>query len=186
MRRGSQYAVGRSGRAVIRGEEIDRFEMRLGEQPGAEVRGLPPGRAMPLNALPAGSRLNAATGEFTWSPAAASSAPTTCCSCAGSTGRRVARIEVRIILHAKGSGHTGPQVVIDTPVREQDVGQPFMLAGWAADLDSEPAPASTTLHVWAYPTSGRRRSSSARRRMARRGPMSPPCTATGSGRAATA
>ena len=44
----------------------------------------------------------------------------------------IARREVRIILAPKGRGHVGVQVVIDTPRSQQDVAQPFLLAGWAA------------------------------------------------------
>ena len=59
-----------------------------------------------------------------------------------------------MILAPKGSGHVGVQVVIDTPRSQQDVGQPFMLAGWAADLDAATGTGIDTLHVWAYPATG--------------------------------
>ena len=147
------FATGRSGRAVIRGEEMDRFELALGEQPSMRYTGfVRTGDA--LNQLPAGSHLNAETGEFTWSPSV------------GFVGtydlvffRRInatveARIDVRFILHPKGSGHTGTQVVIDGPRTEQAAGQPFMVAGWAADLNVAAGTGISTLHVWAYPTTG--------------------------------
>ncbi len=66
----------------------------------------------------------------------------------------MARHEVRVILAPKGSGHVGPQVVIDMPRAQQDVGQPFVLAGWAADLDAATGTGIDTLHVWAYPVYG--------------------------------
>ena len=65
-----------------------------------------------------------------------------------------ARIEVRIVLHAKASGQIGTRVVIDTPRAEQEVDSSFMLAGWAADLVAAGNTGIGTLHVWAYPTSG--------------------------------
>ena len=68
--------------------------------------------------------------------------------------RPVARHEVRVILAPKGSGHVGVQVAIDTPRSQQDVGQPFVLAGWAADLDAATDTGIDTLHVWAYPSTG--------------------------------
>jgi len=37
---------------------------------------------------------------------------------------------------------------------EQDVAQPFVLAGWAADLDSTIDVGVDTVHVWAYPLPG--------------------------------
>jgi hypothetical protein len=61
---------------------------------------------------------------------------------------------VRVILAPKGSGRVGPQVVIDTPRSQQDVGQPFVLAGWAADLDAPHGTGMATLHAWAYPLAG--------------------------------
>jgi len=66
----------------------------------------------------------------------------------------VARQEVRVILAAKGSGRTGTEVVIDTPRWQQDVAQPLVLGGWAADLDAAVGTGVDTLHVWAYPLTG--------------------------------
>ena len=55
------YGVGSSGRAVIRGEEIDRFEVWLGAQPEAHYTGhLRVGDG--LAPLPVGSQLDAVTG----------------------------------------------------------------------------------------------------------------------------
>ena len=34
------------------------------------------------------------------------------------------------------------------------IGQPFLLAGWAADLDAPAGTGIATLHVWAYPATG--------------------------------
>jgi hypothetical protein len=48
----------------------------------------------------------------------------------------------------------GPQVVIDVPGSQQEVAQPFMLAGWAADLHAALGTGMGTLHVWAYPLAG--------------------------------
>jgi hypothetical protein len=44
--------------------------------------------------------------------------------------------------------------VIDTPRSQQDVGQPFMVAGWAADLDAVTGTGVATIHAWAYPLAG--------------------------------
>jgi hypothetical protein len=57
-------------------------------------------------------------------------------------------------LQPKGSGTIGPQIVVDTPLWQQDVAQPFALKGWAADLDAAVGTGISTLHVWAYPLSG--------------------------------
>jgi hypothetical protein len=61
---------------------------------------------------------------------------------------------VRVVLQPKGSGAVGPQVVIDTPRMQQDVAQPFELAGWAADLGAAQGTGIATLHAWAYPLAG--------------------------------
>ncbi len=70
------------------------------------------------------------------------------------------------MLNPKGSNRVGPQTVIDLPAvasaeaglpaqagRDGEpvvVGQPFFLAGWAADLDSTVDGGVDTVHVWAY------------------------------------
>ena len=46
------------------------------------------------------------------------------------------------------------QVAIDVPRDGQEVQQPFVLAGWAADLDAAAGTGIDTLHVWAYPATG--------------------------------
>ena len=64
------------------------------------------------------------------------------------------RRDVRILLAPKGSGLVGPQVVIDSPRSQQDVAQPFVLAGWAADLSAAQGTGIATVHAWAYPLTG--------------------------------
>ena len=147
------YGVGGAGRAVIRGEEVDRFELALGAHAGAHYTGhVRAGEA--LAPLPAGSQLDATTGAFTWAPGAGFIGRYDLVFVRWEGTRAVARHEVRVILAPKGSGHVGVQVVIDTPRSQQDVGQPFMLAGWAADLDAATGTGIDTLHVWAYPSTG--------------------------------
>ncbi len=147
------YAVGASGRAVMRGEEIDRVELWLGEHPGERFSGyLRVGND--LAPLPVGSQLNATTGVFTWSPGVGFVGTYDLVFVRRAGGRAVARQDVRIILMAKSSGHVGAQVVIDAPWSEQTVTQPFHLGGWAADLDAVAGTGVDTLHVWAYPLTG--------------------------------
>jgi hypothetical protein len=130
---------------VVRSEEVSRIELRL--EPGTRgfLRthdGLAP--------LPIGSQLSDDTGAFTWAPGV------------GYVGnydlefvtRDNRATRVRVVLQPKGSGAVGPQVVIDTPRMQQDVGQPFELAGWAADLGASQGTGIATLHAWAYPLAG--------------------------------
>ena len=54
------------------------------------------------------------------------------------------------MLNPKGSNRVGPQATIDTPLRGAGVAQPFVVAGWAADLDAPSGPGVDVVHVWAY------------------------------------
>jgi bacillolysin len=147
------YAVGSAGRAVLRGEEIDRFELALGEHDGERYTAyLRVGEE--LTALPVGSRLDETTGAFTWSPGLGFVGSYDLVFVRWAGERAVARQDVRIIIAAKSSGHVGAQVVIDAPRMQQEVGQPFHLGGWAADLDAGAGTGVDALHVWAYPQAG--------------------------------
>jgi Matrixin len=147
------YAVGRADRIVVRGEEIDRFEIELGAHAGEKYTGYVR-VGDELSPLPIGSQLDVQTGAFTWSPGVGFVGTYDLVFVRSAGERRLARREVRIILQPKGSGHVGAQVVIDTPRSQQAVAQPFLLGGWAADLDAAAGTGIDTLHVWAYPLSG--------------------------------
>jgi Viral BACON domain/Matrixin/Putative binding domain, N-terminal len=145
------HAAGGSGRVVVRAEEIGRVELDLGL--AGDVTGyLRAGDA--LQALPVGSQLNGRSGHFTWAPGVGFVGPYDFTFVRRADGRPVARKDVRIVLHAKGSGFVGPQVVIDTPRSQMDVAQPFVLAGWAADLKATDDTGVSAIHVWAYPLAG--------------------------------
>src|SRR6185436_11510922 len=47
-----------------------------------------------------------------------------------------------------------PVMTIDTPAAGATVTRPFLLAGWAVDLDSMSGPGVDAVHVWAYPANG--------------------------------
>jgi hypothetical protein len=138
---------------VIRGEEADRFELRLGGQSGESYTGhLCVGDG--LAPLPIGSRLDATTGVFTWAPGVGFVGTYDLVFVRWAGTRAVARQDVRLVLAPKGSGAVGPQVVIDTPRAQQDVAQPFVLGGWAADLSAADGTGIATVHAWAYPLAG--------------------------------
>jgi hypothetical protein len=142
------YAADPAGRIVVHGEELDRFELQLGPA-NAGVSGYQRvGSA--LQPLPVGSEL-ASGGRFTWSPGVGFVGAYDLVFVRATAGRPETRQEVRIILRPKS---TGPQVVIDTPPARAEVGQPFVLAGWAADLAATDGTGIDTLHVWAYPLTG--------------------------------
>jgi hypothetical protein len=147
------FEIGSAGRAVIRGEEVDRFELWLGERSGTEYRGyVRVGDS--LAPLPVGSQLNRTTGWFTWAPGPGFVGTYDLVFVRWAGARAIARQDVRIILAPKGSGHVGVQMVIDTPRTETAVEQPFLLAGWVADLDAVTGTGIDTLHAWAYPLAG--------------------------------
>ena len=160
----AQYAVGRAGRAVVRGEEIDRFELALGGL-SAEARSAKAERVSEtyagylrvgdrLQPLPIGSRLDPTTGSFTWSPGVGFVGTYDLVFVRSRNGAAVARREVRFVLQPKGSGQVGAQVVIDTPRSQQDLAQPFLLGGWAVDRDAPAGTGVDAVHVWAYPLAG--------------------------------
>ena len=99
--------------------------------------------------------MGAATGHFTWAPGAGFIGRYDLVfvrwegTQAGCDDTRCASVWRR-----RDSGHVGVQVEIDTPRSQQDVGQPFLLAGWVADLDAAAGTGIDTLHVWAYPATG--------------------------------
>jgi hypothetical protein len=138
------------GRATIRAEELDRIEVQLG---GPGYTGyLRAGGT--LAALPIGSRLDEATGTFTWGVGVGFIFDYDLVFVRWANGRAVSRRDVRITIAPKASNRTGPQVVIDTPVPDATVGRGFLVAGWAADLDETVGTGVDTLHVWAYPATG--------------------------------
>jgi hypothetical protein len=140
-----RYEADAAGRVVVHGEELDRFELRL----GAGVGYLRVGTA--LQPLPIGSRLDPETGVFTWAPGVGFIGAYDLVFVGGASSQPTSRREVRIVLRAKGAG---AQVVIDMPTTGQSVDGMFTVAGWAADLRSVDGPGIDTLHVWAYPVSG--------------------------------
>ena len=147
------FTAGASGRVVVRSEEVNRVELALGEQAGARYTGhLRTGDG--LAPLPIGSHLDPTTGVFTWAPGVGFVGAYDFVFVRWTGAQPVSRQEVRIILAAKGSGAVGPQVVIDAPRSQQDVAQPFVLGGWAADLRATEGTGIATVHAWAYPLAG--------------------------------
>lgn len=135
-----RFEADAQGLITIRSEEIDRIELDLG--PGADGHLVVAGELRPM---PAGSRIDPITGRFTWQPGV---------GFVGSYDFILAGHEVRIVLEPKRSGGpSGPQVVIDLPSADarEVPARSFIVAGWAADLDSTIDGGVDTVHVWAYP-----------------------------------
>ena len=148
------YPVSRDGRTLVRGEEMDRFELFLGAPAGARVTAhLRVGRD--LEPLPAGSRLDPDTGLFTWTPGVGFVGVYDLAFVRWSGEMPVSRQDVRVTLVPRGSHLHGPQVTIDqVATAAVRVGEDYALTGWAADLDARAGIGIDTLHVWAYPVSG--------------------------------
>jgi hypothetical protein len=148
------FAPGSSGRAVIRGEEVDRFELWLGAGSTDTYRGyLRVGSV--LEPLPVGSTFDPDRRVFTWAPGVGFVGAYDLVFVRGTSSAGLgARREVRIILAPKGSGHIGTQVEIDDPGVPTTIDQPFTLTGWAADLDAALGTGVDTVHAWAYPVAG--------------------------------
>ena len=147
------YRPDHNGRVVLRGEEVDRFEVHLGSADGARYTGyLRVGAS--LSALPIGSALDERSGLFTWAPGVGFVGSYDLVFVRRNGARPTERRELQIILQAKGRGAVGPQVVIDTPRAQQDLPQPFAVAGWAADFGAATEAGISTIHAWAYPLAG--------------------------------
>jgi hypothetical protein len=139
-----------SGRIMVRSEEVGRVELQLGPGRHEAFQRTSEG----LTTLPIGANLDATTGVFTWTPGVGFVGAYDFVFVRSMEGEPVSRREVRIILQPKGSGSVSLQVVIDTPRQQQDVGQPFVLGGWAVDLDASLGTGISTLHAWAFPLAG--------------------------------
>ena len=144
------FGSGANGVTVIRSEEVNRVELQLGAGNHTGYLRTPAG----LASLPIGSRLDATTNTFTWAPGVGFVGRYDFVFVRSTNGQPVSRREVRIVLHPKGRGSVGPQVVIDVPHANTAVGQPFMIGGWAVDLDAPNGTGVRTLHAWAYPATG--------------------------------
>jgi hypothetical protein len=144
-----RYGVA-GGPITVQAEELDRVELRLGGGQGLTGY-MRTGNS--LAPLPIGSALTASTGVFTWQPGVGFVGPYDLVFVRWAGGRALSRQDVRVVLNAKGSNRVGPQVVIDLPAADgRDVtAKSFVVAGWAADLDSTIDGGVDTVHVWAYP-----------------------------------
>jgi Tol biopolymer transport system component len=144
------FGAGASGVTVIRSEEVSRVELQLGDGDYTGYLRTAAG----LAPLPIGSHIDRATNTFTWAPGVGFVGRYDLVFVRSLDGRRISRRDVRILLHPKGRGAVGPQVAIDVPRPSSTVGLPFMLGGWAADLDAPDGTGVTTVHAWAYPAAG--------------------------------
>jgi hypothetical protein len=139
------YRPDANGFITIQSEELDRIELQTAATSGSllTLNGPQP--------LPVGAGLDA-DGRFAWQPAAGFVGAYDFMF-RGHGGDRYVRIQ----LNPRGSGRVGPQIVIDTPSRAARIlaaGQPFVVAGWAADLDDDLGTGVDAVHVWAYPRNG--------------------------------
>jgi hypothetical protein len=156
----------------VQAEELDRIELLMSrytagylryevQAPSADDRShaaegvSTKPRSGEVGTLPFGSRLDPATGAFTWMPGVGFVGSYDLVFVRWNGARAVARQEVRIVLNPKGSNRVGPQTIIDVPAPGANgiavVGPSFFLSGWAADLDSTWDRGVDTVHVWAYP-----------------------------------
>jgi hypothetical protein len=144
------FGAGASGVTVIRSEEVSRVELQLGDGDYSGYLRTAAG----LTPLPVGSHIDRSTNTFTWAPGVGFVGRYDLVFVRSLDGRAVSRRDVRILLHPKGGGAVGPQVVIDLPRPMSTVGSPFFIGGWAVDLDAPEGTGVSTLHAWAYPAAG--------------------------------
>ena len=156
------YHAGAGGVITIQSEELGRVELQLdGVEPGSRFSGAWTGHLRAsdgLAPLPPGSALS--SGAFTWQHGVGFLGTYDLVFVRSGGGGPVARRDVRVVINPQRSNRVGPQVVIDVPLppeggsyRAQN--QAILVAGWAADLDSQVDSGVDTVHVWAYPVTGR-------------------------------
>ena len=114
-------------RAVLRGEEMDRFEARLGGKSGERFTGyVRLGNG--LAALPVGSQLDAETGWFTWAPGAGLVGTYELVFVRWSGRHAVAGHDLRVILAPKGSRR--PASTLWAPSRRTTVSPSPQRSAW--------------------------------------------------------
>jgi hypothetical protein len=134
----------------VQAEELDRVELHLaGAGPHQYAGYLRTSNG--LAPLPVGSTLDPATGVYTWMPGVGFHGAYELIFVNWSNGHAASRQDVRITLNPKGSNRVGPQTIIDVPAHLTRADQAFVVAGWAADLDSGVDSGVGMVHVWAYP-----------------------------------
>lgn len=142
---------GTDGRFTVTGEELDRFELQIGDRPRDAYTGYLR-TSTGLAPLPTGSRLDADTQTFTWQTGPGFVGRYDLVFVRSSAGEAVSRRDVTVILQPKGFFET-PRIVIETPTPEQSVAGSFTVTGWAVDPRSSRTGVDT-VHVWAYPEGG--------------------------------
>jgi hypothetical protein len=121
------YSVAGGERAVLRGEEMDRFEARLGGKSGERFTGyVRLGNG--LAALPVGSQLDAETGWLTWAPGAGFVGTYDLVFVRWSGPHAVARHDLRVILAPKGSRR--PASTLWAPSRRTTVSPSPQRSAW--------------------------------------------------------
>jgi hypothetical protein len=134
--------------------QLERIEIQIDEdaRPGATYRGYEIAGDH-LAALPAGSHLDAKTGVLSWAPGLGFGGVHELLFVRNAAGaQRQIRVDVKV--DAQREVQNGARVVIDMPAAGE-VGQRFVVAGWA--IDPAGAPGGTgidVLHVWAHPVDG--------------------------------
>jgi hypothetical protein len=144
---------GASGFVTVQSEEMDRIELQLSEAGNERCSGYSTTGGVDAP-LPVGSNLDPVTCVFTWNPGVGFLGSYDFVFLRRAESGTTVRQDVRVALNPKRSGLVGPQVMIDTPGSQQVVGRPFVIAGWAVDLDADVDTGVDTLHVWAYPVTG--------------------------------
>jgi hypothetical protein len=134
------------GTRVVAIDQHERLEIQLPGDTGTYVGYLlVNGSPRPL---PVGSSLDRTAGVFSWQPAAGflGAYDLRFVATRGGESRTVA---VRVVV--------GPSMrtMIDEPRSDTVVGQPFVVAGWTADLAATEGAGIDTVHLWAYPLDGR-------------------------------
>lgn len=139
------------GRRMMTLRELGRLELQLSGGPRwAEFMRVGTERTP----LPIGSRLDPATGDFTWTPGVGFIGAYELEFVGGAGTADEVRVPVTVVIRPKHGGPSRVHLVINAPRSGAEVTQPFLLGGWALDEAAFAGTGVDAVHVWVYPDAG--------------------------------
>jgi hypothetical protein len=146
----------RVGRHQVAGYELERLELQLAADPDAAGGWTYEGYSLVGDArhpLPAGSTLDAATGDFFWVPGPGFVGGYQLQFVRTGADGRSEQIPVEVVLRPRQRNGSKIDVTIDHPVRGT-IGSAFTVSGTALDRGARVGPGVDMINVWAFPNPG--------------------------------
>ena len=134
---------------TVRVHELERLGIRLGADAahhGFLVRG------GELHALPSGMTLDTRRGVLHWLVAPGLQGTLELAFVREEGGVPVERLRLQV--HVDASARSTWRMSVDAPIADTTVMQPFVVGGWALDIDATTGSGVDAVDIWAYPESG--------------------------------